>query len=110
MTNCRNRIGTIPSALGCLSSLKQLDLSGNALTGESTPLPSQEIPLQCGNGALAYHAVVDVDKPNLSVFAPPHPLFVAGCIPPEIGNLECLQLLNLASNCLSGEFQVVDGG
>lgn len=29
--------------------------------------------------------------------------FALGFIPPEIGNMECLQLLNLASNCLSGE-------
>lgn len=71
---------------------------------------SQGIPTQCGRVALAsFTTLWWMDTPNLSDAYSRHPIivFAAGCIPPEIGNLECLQLLNLASNCLSGEFRVV---
>ncbi len=73
--------GSLPSALGALSSLTTLNLDHNALTG---PLPAE-----LGNlvGLVRLHLAVNQ---------------FSGGIPPELGNLTGLQYLNLGTNQLTG--------
>ena len=74
--------GIIPSDLGSLTSLVQLDLSTNQLSGE--------IPLALGS--LPNLAYLHLDHNQLS-----------GAIPPQLGSLTSLSHLLLSYNQLSGE-------
>ncbi len=76
-----NLVDTLPEALGALSGLQRLDLSGNALGG---PLPAT-----IGN-SLALQQL-DLSANQLS-----------GPLPLTLGNLAALQTLDLHSNALTG--------
>ena len=76
-----NLTGTLPSAMGDLTSLKDLHLWDNSLSGA--------IPTEIGN--LTRLERLRLDRNSLS-----------GAIPTEIGNLTRLERLRLDSNSLSG--------
>ena len=97
--------GPIPSELGDLANLQELDVSDNQLTG---PIPSEL-------GDLANLQKLDLDYNRLTGPIPPElgnlanleRLFLlsnqlTGPIPPELGNLANLRRLSLAGNQLTG--------
>ncbi len=73
--------GNIPSSIGNLTNLENLDLRWNELSGE--------IPESIGD-------LVNLDKLYLNDNQ------IEGCIPPEIGNLITLRFLYLGNNQLEG--------
>ncbi len=75
-----NLVGTLPD-LTALTSLQELDLAGNALSGSITPTL----------GALTGLTMIDLSSNDLT-----------GSIPVELGALVNLQELDLASNLLGG--------
>ena len=77
----RSLMGSIPSELGDLSSLKFLNLTNNSLTGS--------IPAKLGD--LSSLELLDLANNSLT-----------GSIPSELGDLSSLVDLNLAHNSLSG--------
>ena len=79
--NQRGLTGTLPSELGNLSNLTELDLSYNRLSGT--------IPAQLGN--LSNLTTLDLSGNQLT-----------GTIPTQLGNLSNLEVLNLWGNRLTG--------
>ena len=80
---CRNHLtGTLPSELGNLQGLVDLELCDNSIAGE--------IPTELGN--LTRLRGLELDRNSLT-----------GEIPSELGNLSQLQRLDLGANSLTGE-------
>ncbi|TKW28303.1 hypothetical protein SEVIR_3G306700v4 [Setaria viridis] len=113
-----NRLaGEIPPWLGGFDSLYRIDLSNNALTGE-IPLSLARLRSLAGDdapcaqvsmseyGVLLYNWHVDRGQLWYDRYIPPSLDLsgndLTGVIPPEIGGLRALKILNLSWNALSG--------
>ena len=88
----RSLSGEIPAALGTLTQLELLDLRTNQLSGE--------IPATWGTST---HPLPNLTALNLAYN------LLTGTIPPELGTLTQLQLLDLRRNQLSGEIPATWG-
>lgn len=114
-----NRLaGPLPPWLGSFDALFRVDLSGNTLTGEIpaslTRLKSLsgnnascvQLPLSDEYGVRIYNWHVERGQLWYNSYIPPSLDLssngLTGTIPPELGNLQALNLLNLSWNSLSG--------
>ena len=101
-----NLVGPLPSFLGKFSSLENLKLSGNSLTGEiprsftNMLLQSLWLNNQLGGGLTGPIDVVTTMSPLTSLWL--HGNQFTGKIPDSIGNLTHLKDLNLNGNKLVG--------
>lgn len=110
MTTCRNWKVQYPLPWGAFRRSSNWTSPGmHSLVSQPRSQGCYGVTLSCAAMALFRTTLWWTYRPNLSrVLSAPSSRSPAGCIPPEIGHLACLQLLNLASNCLSGEPRVVD--
>lgn len=97
--------GSIPNAVGSLTSLRKLDLSGNLLTG-SIPATIGDLAsleqLMLDNNELSGEIPREVGNLRGLFDLRLHNNHITGEIPGEIGNLFLLEMLSLSRNKLSG--------
>ncbi|KAF8659576.1 hypothetical protein HU200_058329 [Digitaria exilis] len=108
--------GQIPSWLGGFDSLYRVDLSNNLLTGEIPPsltrmrsldgdAPCVQVSMS-DYGVQLYNWHVDRGQLWYESYIPPSLDLsrngLTGAIPPELGGLRALNILNLSGNALSG--------
>lgn len=101
-----NLSGMLPSSIGKLKDLKQLNLAFNRLTGELpkeiaalTKLRILKLEMNRLKGSLPDNIGDLKELVELSIFNN----FISGSIPSTIGNMKQLEILNLSSNSFKGE-------
>jgi len=98
--------GSIPNAVGSLTSLRKLDLSGNLLTG-SIPATIGDLAnleqLMLDNNELSGEIPEEVGNLRGLFDLRLHNNHITGEIPGEIGDLFLLEMLSLSRNKLTGE-------